>query len=90
MAQPKKRISKSKNSKGAINLIKKIHECPDFIYAPRYKNSLKNFLKNHPNGTDDFAVIAKMLLLTEEQVKELYKSAINKMQNEIERKKECD
>lgn len=75
------------NNQEAVNLLKKIQEHPDFIYAPRYKNSLMNFLKNNPQGTEDFATIAKMLLLTEEQVRELYRSAIQKIQMSLHQKK---
>jgi len=55
----------------------------DFIYCPRLGNSLKKLIEKNPDGVDD-ARIAKVLLLSEEEVREIFESAVNKIRELME------
>jgi hypothetical protein len=57
---------------------KRIREDEDFIAHTKSKNSLSKFLERHPDGVDN-ATIAKVLLISEEEVEALYESAIAKI-----------
>ncbi len=59
-------------------LKQKICVDPDFINSKNHKNSLKEFLKEHSEGTTD-EQIAKVLLTTKEEVDRIYQSAILKL-----------
>ena len=50
----------------------------DYIHCPRLKNSLTNMVNTNPEGVDNER-IAKVLLITEEEVEELYQSALRKL-----------
>jgi len=66
------------------NTIKlKIETEDDFIYCPRLGNSLKKLIEKNPDGVDE-SRIAKVLLISEEEVKELFDSAISKIRNLME------
>lgn len=56
----------------------KIEAEEDFIYCPRLGNSLEQLLQKHPEGVDNER-IARVLLLTEEEVEEVYQNAIKKI-----------
>ena len=61
---------------------RKIREEEDYIDCPKYKNSIKILIeKKYPDGIQekDNEVIAKVLNMTEEEVEEVYNSAINKL-----------
>ena len=61
----------------------KINNQEDYIDYPKYQNSIKNLIdKKYPNGAPD-DVIAKALGMSEEEVEELYQSAIKKLQKEL-------
>jgi len=62
----------------------KILNNPDYIYAPRYKNSLKNIIESNPEGLDNKA-IAKVLLITEEEVEQLYAKAVVSLQKALKK-----
>jgi len=55
----------------------KILSDEDFIHCPRLGNSLKNLIDKNPEGIDDER-ISKVLLISEEEVKKLYNSALEK------------
>ena len=65
-------------TKNKSKIKKKIEEEPDFIYIPRLGNSLEKFTQMYPEGVDDDK-IAKVLLLSKEEVTSLFNSAINKI-----------
>jgi hypothetical protein len=50
----------------------------DFIYCPRLGNSLDKFIDNHPDGVDEDR-IAKVLMMTEEEVREIFEQALKKL-----------
>jgi hypothetical protein len=53
----------------------KIHSDHDYINSKRYKNSLDLFMKSNDRGVPD-SVIAHLLLMSVDEVKECYKSAV--------------
>lgn len=54
----------------------------DFIYCPRLSNSVEQFMKNNPEGADN-KKIAKVLLMEEEEVEEIFQSAIRKIRERL-------
>lgn len=60
----------------------KIIQDDDTINYPRTKNSLKKFLSKYPDGVSDDK-IAKVLMLTEEEVQEIYNGIINKFRKAL-------
>lgn len=54
---------------------KKILEEEDFIKCPKSGNSVKKFISKNPNGVEN-STIAKLLLITEKKVEDLYKESI--------------
>lgn len=60
----------------------KIYEDEDFIYCPRLGNSLKKLINKNPEGVDNKR-IAKVLMMTEEEVEETYESALKKFREAL-------
>lgn len=60
-------------------LMIKIRENKDFINSPKYKNSLSNFLEEHPDGASD-SIICKALCLSHRELNDIYNSVIQKLQ----------
>jgi hypothetical protein len=56
----------------------KIDTDPDFVHAKRFDNSLKILLEKYPEGAPA-KVVAQALLLTEEEVEDLYQKAVVKL-----------
>lgn len=61
---------------------KLVKENEDFIHAPKFGNSLNKFLAKVEKYPEN-ASIGKMLLLTEEQVEELYQESIKAIKEEV-------
>jgi len=57
---------------------RKIAEDPDFVNVKRFDNSLKKMLERYPDGAPPKA-IAQALLMTEEEVEELYQQVVLKL-----------
>lgn len=57
------------------NLIKKILEEEDFIYAPKFGNSLNKFLAKNDNILHNVA-IGRLLLIPDEEVERIYQESI--------------
>ncbi len=51
---------------------------PDFIFLKRFDFSLKNLVEKHPGGVSD-RVIAAALMVTEDDVQDIYESIITKL-----------
>lgn len=64
------------------DVTKKIKEDEDFIRCPKCDNSLTKFLMKNSEGVED-SVIAKLLMISEEKVKELYEDAISKLRKQM-------
>jgi uncharacterized membrane protein YheB (UPF0754 family) len=58
---------------------RKLEEDEDFIDYPKFKNSLTKLIEKYPEGVDQ-ETIAKVLMMSEEEVEETYASAIKKLQ----------
>ena len=58
---------------------RKIKEEEDYIDYPKFKNSIKKLIDKYPDGVDK-EVIAKVLMMSEDEVAETYASAIKKLQ----------
>jgi len=54
----------------------------DFIHCPRLGNSLEKLIEKNPDGVEDDR-IAKVLMLSEEEVKGLFAKAIVKLRSAI-------
>ena len=61
---------------------KKIEEEADYIYCPRLSNSLEKFTNTYPDGVDNER-ICKVLLLEEEELEDIFNSAINKLRKAL-------
>lgn len=55
----------------------------DFINFPKFSNSLKKFMLTYPDGITKDSIIAKALLLTEEEVETRYQEYIAKTRLEL-------
>lgn len=58
---------------------KRVLEDPDFIYLPRFDNSLSKLVERHPDGVPN-RVIAQALMMTEDEVSALYDQVVVKLQ----------
>ena len=56
----------------------RILEETDFCYCPRLSNSISNLIEKNPDGVSNER-IAKVLLLTEGDVEEIFESALVKL-----------
>lgn len=61
---------------------RKIKEEEDYIDYPKFKNSIKKLIDKYPDGVDK-EVIAKVLMMSEDEVAATYKSAIAKLQKSL-------
>jgi len=68
-------MNKKKNQ---IDIKKLINTDEDFFYCPRLGNSLKKLIDKNPDGVGNER-IAKVLLLDENEVQELFNKAIEKI-----------
>jgi hypothetical protein len=51
---------------------------PDFIYSPKYGNSLEKFMHRHDEGVES-SHAAKVLLMEKEEVDRIYEEAIENL-----------
>lgn len=70
------------NPKDKQKLQDKIKKERDFIYCPRLNNSLKTFMDSYPDGVEDER-IAKVLLLDNEEVGNIFLSAVKKIRKKL-------
>lgn len=56
----------------------KISTDPDYVCAPKHRNSLATLIERYPNGAPD-SVIAKVLLIKPEQVKAMFEKILLKL-----------
>jgi hypothetical protein len=59
-------------------LKEKILTDPDFIYSPKYNNSLDKFMHRHDEGVES-SHAAKVLLMEEQEVDDIYEEAVNNL-----------
>jgi DNA-directed RNA polymerase specialized sigma subunit len=67
------------------NVTKKVLEEKDFIKCPKYGNSLTKFVNKNSEGVED-TVIARLLGLTEKQVKQIYSEAVKELRKSVSKK----
>lgn len=62
---------------------RKILSDDDWIDYPKYKNSIEKLIeKKYPNGAPN-DVIAKALMMSEEEVEEVYQGVIEKLRSKL-------
>jgi len=64
------------------DLKKRVLEEEDFIKCPRFFNSLQKYLAKSPEEADN-RTIAKLLLLSEEEVQTEYEKAIKAIKEDV-------
>jgi hypothetical protein len=69
--------------KNAPQLKVQIETEDDFIYCPKYDNSMQNLLQHHPEGLE-IDRIAKVLLMTTEEAEELYNNILKKLRKNMD------
>lgn len=57
---------------------KLVAEDPDYVAMKRFENSLEKLLERYPDGCPD-KVIAQALMVSEEEVEEMYQKAVLKL-----------
>jgi hypothetical protein len=62
---------------------KKIRGEEDYVRSPKCSNSLAKFLVKNPDGVED-NIIARLLMMPEEQVKEVYEEAVEMLREQME------
>jgi len=68
-------MSKKKTKKSTQHLI---YNDDDYIYCPRLGNSLAKLIELNPDGVDNER-IAKVLMMEEQEVEDIFESAIKKI-----------
>jgi hypothetical protein len=61
---------------------KRVRHDPNFIYLKRFNYSLEELVERYPEGAPD-RLIAQALLMTEEDVENLYNNIIAKMRRNM-------
>lgn len=56
-----------------------INEDPDFINSKRFDNSLSKMLERYPDGTAPAKLVAQALMMSEDEVEEIYQGIVSKM-----------
>lgn len=61
---------------------KRVKEEEDYIRCPKFNNSLTKFLAKNSDGVED-GTIARLLMIPEEKVQEIYDEAVEKIKQEM-------
>lgn len=64
-------------------LQRRVKEEDDYIRCPKCSNSITKFLAKNSEGVED-SVIARLLMMTEEKVRELYAEAVKLIRKNME------
>jgi hypothetical protein len=64
-------------------MIRKIIEDEDFIRCPKCANSLNRYTQRHPDGVEN-SMIARLLMMTEEEVDTLYQSTLILLRKDVD------
>lgn len=59
-------------------ILKRIQQEDDYIRCPKCHNSLSRFTTKNSEGVDD-STIARLLMMSEEEVKAIYEEAVAKL-----------
>lgn len=68
---------------------RKIQEEEDYIRSPKLGNSLNKFMSKNANGVED-AIIARLLLIPVERVKEIYEESVKYLRRKMKRAEEYE
>ena len=60
----------------------KIETEEDYIRSPKFSNSLEKFLNRNSEGVEN-SVIARVLMLTEEEVEKIHQEAIQMLRDDM-------
>ena len=71
-----------RNSMDKEEIIKRIMQEEDYVRCPKFSNSLTKFIARNSEGVDD-VVIARLLMMPEEEVKKIYEEAIAKLREDM-------
>lgn len=63
-------------------LQKRVLEEEDYVRAPKFSNSLSRFLARNSDGVEN-ATIARLLMISEEEVEKLHAEAIAMLREEM-------
>jgi hypothetical protein len=61
---------------------KKIKEDEDYIRCPKFSNSLNKFVAKNSEGVEN-STIARLLMISEEEVQEIYEEAVEKLRKNM-------
>jgi hypothetical protein len=61
---------------------KKILEEEDYIKSPKHSNSIAKYVNRNPDGGED-ATIARLLMISEEEVAKLHEEAVEVLRKEM-------
>lgn len=67
------------------DILKRIETEDDYIRCKKFSNSLNRFISKFPDGSED-AAIARVLMISEEEVRVIYGSAVRKLRKEMTKK----
>lgn len=63
-------------------MVEKLKSEPDFIFGPKYRNSVQELLRRYPNGVPD-KIIAQVLGISIPEVEEAFQLVILKIRSEL-------
>lgn len=63
-------------------IAKRVKEEEDYIRCPKCNNSLSKFLAKNSEGVEN-NVIARLLMIPEEKIEEIYEDAVKKLRKEM-------
>lgn len=63
-------------------LQKRVLDEDDYVRAPKFSNSLSKFLARNSDGVEN-ATIARLLMITEEEVEKIHQEAIDILREEM-------
>jgi hypothetical protein len=64
------------------DILKRVTDEEDYIRCPKFSNSLTKFLAKNSEGVEN-SVIARLLMIPEDKVEEIYDEAVQKLRREM-------
>ncbi len=61
---------------------RRVREEEDYIRCPKLANSLERFISKNSEGVED-AVIARLLMISEEEVQKIYEEAVVQLRSSM-------
>jgi hypothetical protein len=69
------------------DIAKRVAEEEDYIRCPKFSNSITKFVAKNSEGVEN-SVIARLLMIPEEKVEEIYAEAVRELRAEMVEKDE--